>query len=72
MRDGDWKLVRYGRTGRPATLQPWELYDLSKDRIESNNLAKEKPELAQALEKKWEAWAERAKVKPWPWTFDSD
>ena len=72
IRDGDWKLVRYGRTGRPATLQPWELYDLSKDRIESNNLAKEKPELAQALEKKWEAWAERAKVKPWPWTFDSD
>jgi len=72
VRDGEWKLVRYGRTGRPATLQPWELYDLSKDRIESNNLAKEKPELAQALEKKWEAWAERAKVKPWPWTFDSD
>ena len=45
---------------------------MATDRIESKNLAKEKPEVAKALEKKWEAWATRAKVKPWPWTFDSD
>ena len=70
MRDGDWKLVRYGRTGRPSTLQPWELYDMAKDRIESENLAKENPEIAKALEKKWETWANRAKVKPWPWEFE--
>ena len=72
IRDGDWKLVRYGRPGRPATLHPWELYDMSKDRVESNNLAQEKPELAQSLEKKWEAWANRARVKPWPWKFEND
>jgi arylsulfatase A-like enzyme len=70
VRDGDWKLVRYGRTGRPSTLQPWELYDMAKDRIESENLAKENPEIAKALEKKWETWATRAKVKPWPWKFE--
>ena len=72
VRDGDWKLVRYGRTGRPSTLQAWELYDMAKDRIESKNLAKEKPEIAKALEKKWESWAKRAKVKPWPWTFENN
>ena len=71
VRDGDWKLVRYGRTGRPSTLQAWELYDMAKDRIESKNLAEEKPEIAKALEKKWENWANRAKVKPWPWTFEN-
>jgi hypothetical protein len=27
--------------------------------------------LAKALEKKWENWANRAKVKPWPWTFEN-
>jgi arylsulfatase len=70
VRDGDWKLVRYGRTGRPSTLQAWELYDMVKDRIESKNLAKENPEIAKALKKKWENWANRAKVKPWPWTFE--
>ena len=72
IRDGDWKLVRYGRPGRPATLQAWELYDMSKDRVESNNLAQEKPELAQSLEQKWEDWANRARVKPWPWKFEND
>ena len=27
--------------------------------------------LAKALEDKWEAWATRAKVKPWPWKFEN-
>ena len=44
---------------------------MSVDRIESRNLAKEKPEIAKALEDKWEAWATRAKVKPWPWKFEN-
>ena len=43
---------------------------MAKDRIESENLAKENPEIAKALEKKWETWANRAKVKPWPWEFE--
>ncbi len=60
IRVGDMKLVRIGRAG------PWELYDLAKDRTEINNLAAKNPSLAKELEGKWEAWALRAHVKPYP------
>ena len=40
------------------------------DRTELNNLAKKKPEKVEELIAKWEAWAVRAKVKPWPWKFE--
>ena len=70
VRDGDWKLVRYGQTGRPSKLRPWELYNLKEDRSELNNLAGKHPEKVEALSAKWEAWAVRAKVKPWPWKFE--
>jgi arylsulfatase len=48
IRVGDWKLVA-------ARGEPWELYDLSKDRAESTNLVEQRPEIAAALEKKWDA-----------------
>jgi len=60
IRVGDWKLVRLGRGGT------WELYDLKADRTELHDLAAEKPEIAKQLAAKWEAWAERAQVKPYP------
>jgi len=60
VRHGDLKLVRRGRT------VPWELYDLKADRTELNDLAKTQPEKAQELAAEWEAWAERAQVKPYP------
>jgi len=60
IRVGDWKLVRLGRDG------PWELYDLKNDRTELHDVAGTKPELAQELAAKWDAWAERAHVKPYP------
>ena len=60
VRAGDWKLVRLGRTG------PWELYDLKADRTEQRELAAAQPERVKALAAKWEAWAERAQVKPYP------
>ncbi len=60
IRVGDWKLVRLKRTG------DWELYNLKTDRTETKNLAAEKPELAKELAAKWNAWAERAQVKPYP------
>ena len=60
IRVGDWKLVRLGRNGA------WELYDLKTDRTELKNLEAEKAELARDLAAKWEAWAERAQVKPYP------
>ncbi len=48
IRVGDWKLVA-------ARGEPWELYDLSKDRAESTNLVASHPEIAADLEKKWNA-----------------
>ena len=72
IRDGDWKLVRYGQTGRPSKLRDWELYNIAADRSELKNLAKSNPEKAKELADKWEAWAVRAKVKPWPWKFEVD
>jgi arylsulfatase len=48
IRVGDWKLVADHE-------KPWELYDLSKDRAESNDLALAQPEKVKELEKTWEA-----------------
>jgi arylsulfatase len=45
----------------------WELYDLTKDRVEGNDLAGKHPEKVRELAAKWEAWAKRAKVIPWVW-----
>ncbi|GIW93332.1 MAG: sulfatase [Pirellulaceae bacterium] len=59
VRCGKWKLVaKHG--------QPWELYDISQDRIESRNLAGEHPERVAELSAKYAAWAARAQVAPWP------
>jgi arylsulfatase A-like enzyme len=60
VRVGDWKLVRFGRNGT------WELYDLKADRTELHDLAAGQPERAKELAAKWDAWAERANVKPYP------
>ncbi len=46
IRQGNWKLVA-------ANGEPWELYDLSTDRAESDNLANKYPERVQQLEKLW-------------------
>ena len=48
VRDGKWKLVRNGPT--------WELYDLSVDRTETQNLAAARPELVQQMDAAWLAW----------------
>jgi arylsulfatase A-like enzyme len=61
VRAGKWKLVAKG----PAA--GWELYDLEADRAELHDLAARHPEQARELAAKWEAWAKRANVLPWPW-----
>lgn len=66
IRDGDWKLVRTGRT-QGARVDPWELYDLNGDRTELHDLAAEHPEIVERLSAKWESWADRVLVRPWPW-----
>ena len=60
VRVGDWKLVRFGRNG------PWELYNLKADRTELHDLAADEPERAKELAAKWDAWAGRTNVKPYP------
>lgn len=53
LRHGDWKLVRLGkRLG--ASNDKWELYDLSKDLSETNDLAVTEPERLAELTKIWE------------------
>lgn len=60
VRVGDWKLVRMGRNNA------WELYDMKKDRTELHDLASTQPEKVSELSAKWETWANRAQVKPYP------
>ena len=47
LRAGDWKIVAAGKN------TPWELYDLSRDRSESNDLAKDHPEKVHELADEW-------------------
>jgi len=46
VRVGDWKLVA-------TDDEPWELYDLSRDRSETRNLAASRPEKVAQLEQLW-------------------
>lgn len=59
VRVGDWKLVaKHG--------QAWELYDLSRDRVESRDLAAQEPQRVQDMAALYEAYARRTFVEPWP------
>ena len=59
VRDGKWKLVALDD-------QPWELYDLSIDRIESKDLAETMPERVNELSEAWNEWATENHVTPLP------
>ena len=50
MREGDLKLVR-------EYEKPWELYDLSKDRTELNDLVTKETNIAGKMIRQWESWA---------------
>ncbi len=57
IREGKWKLVQIQNGS-------WELYDMNKDRCETNNLIEEYPEQALEMEKRYTEWADRAFVNP--------
>ena len=58
VRRGNWKLVcKY-----PGD---WELYDVVRNRTETDDVAAENPEVVAELSAIHEAWAERCGVKPW-------
>jgi arylsulfatase len=70
IRVGKWKLV--SKTNqflkmRPEDRDDWELYDLEADRTEMHDLAERYPEKVEELKNKWNDWATRAHVLPWPW-----
>ena len=67
IRDGDWKLVCKGHSGREVKDFAWELYNMRTDRAELQNVADKHPEKVEKLLAQWEEWAARAKVKPWPY-----
>ncbi len=48
LRVGNWKIVASGKQS------PWELYDLSTDRSESKDLAKDQPERVRTMADLWE------------------
>jgi arylsulfatase len=63
MRKGNWKIVSLA-TPKPPYISDWELYDLSEDRSETNNLAHKHPEKVKEMSDKWYAWAKRCNVLP--------
>ena len=62
LRKGKWKLVSVN----PKNNQEWELYDMEKDRTETNNLASTMPELLKSLIEEWYNMALETNVLPWP------
>jgi arylsulfatase A-like enzyme len=59
IRSDRWKLVSRYPDG-------WELYDMTADRVERNDLAARHPDVVRKLAAEWEAWAQRANVDRWP------
>ena len=53
IRHGNWKLLRMGGREQAHKAAPWQLYDLSKDLSETNDLAKTQPDQLNALIEIW-------------------
>jgi arylsulfatase A-like enzyme len=67
VRDGDWKLVGEGVSPAAGLKKDkWELYHITQDGTELNNLAATHPEKVAELSKHWETWAKRVNVFPKP------
>lgn len=59
LRQGDWKLV-WDKQGKTRT---WELYDLSVDRCEVNDLASKHPDRVASMSAAWHQWADEMELK---------
>ena len=73
IRIGKWKLVSSPHKKpreldkiEELPLDQWELYDLTLDRTETNNLSDAHPEMVKEMSDKWMIWAKRAMVIPKP------
>jgi arylsulfatase A-like enzyme len=73
VREGRWKLTSYyneiheemQRVGTGKRTGDWELYDLSSDRTELDDLAHGHPEKVEELRRKYERWEEEVGVLDW-------
>jgi len=63
LRDGKWKIVTEYRKDQTTK---WELYDMDADRTEMNDLAAQQPDKLKEMVAKWQQWANRVGVQPWP------
>lgn len=63
VRDGRWKLVARFK-------QAWELYDMSRDRTETNDLAEHHPDIVRRMARQWDEWATVSYVDPWRDAYD--
>ena len=59
IRKGEWKLVK-------EYDQDWELYNLSEDRTELNDLSSKEKKRVEEMAIEWEEWAKISNVLPWP------
>ncbi len=59
VREGAWKLVANSE-------ETWRLYDVEKDRVEANDVAKDHPDVVKRLGDDYDAWAKRCGVISWP------
>jgi len=66
VRMGDWKLVsEIADQGDPDSKAVWELYNISDDRTELNDLIDGESERAAAMVRYYNDWAERCEVEDW-------
>ena len=56
IREHQWKLVQHKKG-------PWQLYDLSRDRTETQNLVAQFPERVSQMKKSWEDWASEVGIR---------
>jgi len=64
VRNGDWKLVsRYDNA--TGSFTPWELYNLSEDRTELNDLSDKNPEILMEMIELYNEMANEAEVTTW-------
>jgi len=62
VRLGNYKLVQDWEKGNPNN---WELYNLTTDRTEQNNLISQLPDKANEMIAMYNEWANQLKVLPW-------
>ena len=60
LRQGKWKLVQLGNDAK------WQLFDLDKDRTETNDLSQQHPDVVASMKTEWEEMAAATQVYPLP------